>query len=96
MGTNFDNGIGLEGLGVWLEQRQAEIEAGGRAEESRRAGLIARWTQLQPAVVESIERVNAKLAACSEYQLHLSGSPDFFGEYAGYGSEYKLQGGRVI
>jgi hypothetical protein len=85
-----DNGV--EGLGPWLDQRQMEKTT----EDNRRKQLVAIWEQVQPIVIEAVERVNAKLAAHSEFKLYLYGS-DFFGrDYSGYGTLCKLAGGKLV
>jgi hypothetical protein len=85
-------GVGLEGLGPWLDERHEERVV----EDNRRKSLIKLWEQIQPMVKDAVERVNAKLGAHSEYQLLLY-EPNFFGrDYSGYGTEAKLLGGEVV
>jgi hypothetical protein len=91
VGTKRED-VGLEGLGPWLDQREAEKVA----EENRRKRLVDTWQPLESIVKAALERVNAKLAAHSEYKLYLY-DPNFFGRhYSGYGTIAKLVGETVV
>jgi len=80
---------GLEGLGEYLERRQAEQEAQQRQEEDRLNQLRTRWENISPSVKQAVDLVNAKLAS---REMHVTLSPpDFVDRERGvYGVECAL------
>src|SRR5262245_20669969 len=68
---------GLQGLGEYLDERQADEEAEKWKEEDRLIRLKTVWADIYPTVKEAVELVNSKLAS---HKMHVSLSPpDFFG-----------------